>query len=94
MDEITSVQIEGIVPVNDAQKAALARLYADKELVSYLNRVIQAENQGMIKQLNAGKYDNARYHANRITIVQGLIRIGKDSFAHMEQLKPKSQVVQ
>ena len=82
-------------PVTEAQKQAMARLYADEGIRSYFMHTIQKANRDAMVSLSSGDMVKSQFYANRFTILKQLLEIGKNEFVNFEMKRSrKDRVVQ
>lgn len=79
--------------VTEAMRQSLARSYADVDFRAYLVRTIQASHQNALTLLDAGKSEDARFHANRAKVFKQLLDKGKEYFIHFEAKGRKINVL-
>lgn len=75
--------------MTEAQKAGLARLYADEDIRSYLNHAIAMANANVLSSLKAGNPASATEFAVRLDALKQLLDKGKLMFSQAEKLQRK-----
>lgn len=84
------IMYEAPTPVTEAQKKALARMFADNDIRGYIIHAIQVANQNSVKCLRARQPELAAQYSTRAETVENLLNMMKLWFIHFDKIEKKS----